>query len=215
MRILTGTALALLALAAVPSAAGAAHECDVRRAHVWEQNGVARLFVREWPLRQLYGCLRGRRPRRLARNVPGVSLPRFRQGPELGGRWALFEAPYRDTGSYALTRVNLATGRRRVIDYFGAKVTIHTTGAYVINRHGSLAWIVCVDETGNQTDYRDDRLVCTVLVELRGRRRAVDTASYLAYSETPPIPDDSLRLSDRGRVLHWIHDGQPRSAPLA
>ena len=139
---------------------------------------------------------------------------RFAQGPELGGRWALFEAPYRDTGAYALTRVNLATGRLRVIDYFEAKFTIHTTGAYVINRHGSLAWIACDDETGNQTDYRDDRLVCTVLVEMRGRRRAVDRASYLVFSETDPIPDDSLRLSDRGRILHWIHNGQPRSAPL-
>ena len=82
------------------------------------------------------------------------------------------------------------------------------------NRHASLAWIACDDETANQTDYRDDRLVCTVLVEMRGRRRAVDRASYLVFSETDPIPDDSLRLSDRGRILHWIHNGQPRSAPL-
>ena len=214
MRILTGTALALLALAAMPSAAGAAPSATSNGRTCGSRTGSRGCSCASTQ-RQLYGCLRGRRPRRLARNVPGVSLPRFRQGPELGGRWALFEAPYRDTGSYALTRVNLATGRRRVIDYFGAKVTIHTTGAYVINRRGSLAWIVCDDETGNQTDYRDDRLVCTVLVELRGRRRAVDTASYRAYSETPPIPDDSLRLSDRGRVLHWIHNGQPRSAPLA
>ena len=84
----------------------------------------------------------------------------------------------------------------------------------MINRHGSLAWIACDDDTGDQSDYRDDRLVCTVIVEAHGARRALDSASYLAYSETDPIPDDSLRLSDRGRVLHWTHAGQPRAAPL-
>jgi hypothetical protein len=206
MRVLVAAILVLLA--AAPTAV-AAPRCRVPGTRVLKQNHFARLLIRREPPRSLYTCARGHaHAKRLARNA----------GPRrvrLAGRWALYTAPYRDTGGSTLTRADVVTGRRRDIDFLYAKYSLHTSGAWVLNRRGTVAWITATDGVRG-ADFRDDTLVVDVrIVDRAGHRRVVDRAEYRPFrNELPPIPDDSLRLTDGGRTLHWTHDGQPRSAPL-
>jgi hypothetical protein len=216
MRALVCGALALLAVAWGPSDAEASSRCDVRGARVWDANEVARLLVRTTGrgAPALYGCLRGQaRARRLAGHVVGVR-PGTGKGPVLAGRWALFKALDR-WGSSELIRVNLVSGRRRIFDRLHAKVTLRTTNSYVLKRNGSPAWITSTS-LGVTEDLREETILRVVNLAERGRRvRLIDSASYLAFTEPDPIPEDSLRLSPGGRVLHWIRSGQPRSAPMS
>jgi hypothetical protein len=200
---------AVLVLLAAAPATPAAPRCRVPGTRVLEQNHAARLLIRRAPPHTLYTCARGHaHAKRLARDAgPGHVL--------LAGRWALFTASYRDTGGSNLTRADAVTGRRREIDFLYAKYTLHTSGAWVLNRRGTVAWITATDgERG--ADFRDDTLVVDVHVAERGQRpRVVDHVEYRPFRDEPnPIPDASLRLTDGGRLLHWTHDGQPRSAPV-
>jgi hypothetical protein len=213
MRALVAAALALLAAA---PAAAAAPRCRVPGTRVLEENRTVRLLARREPPFSMYAYTRGHaRARRLARNVYGVR-PHSGAPPLLAGRWVLYAAAYRDTGGSSLVRVNAVTGRRRTLDFLYAKYTLHTSGAWVLNRRGTVAWITATDGQRG-IDFRDDTLVVDVWVAERGRRlRIVDSATYRPFRDEPvPIPDASVRLTDGGHVLRWTRGGEPRSAPLA
>lgn len=204
----------LVLLAAAPGAA-AAPRCRVPGTRVLDHNRFARLLVRREPPQSLYTCARGHaHARRLARNVGGLR-PHTGMPPLLAGRWVLYAAADADTGGSMLVRANAVTGRRRTLDFPYAKYTLHTSGAWVLNRRGTVAWITQTDGRRG-ADFRDDTLIVDVHVSERERRpRVVDHAEYRPFRNDPtPIPDDSLRETDGGRVLHWTHDGEPRSAPV-
>jgi hypothetical protein len=198
---------AVLALAGAPAAAQAAR-CHVPGARVWTRDAEARLLVRtaRHGRTELYACTR----RRGARRVGGVMPPASSPGPLLAGRWTLFEAGH--AWGSALVRVDLRTGRRRVIDRLYARYTLHTSNGWVLTRAGSVAWVSDTDvyPPGDQQTALERR----VSVTERGRRaRTVDEVVYHPFSEPVPIPDASLRLGDV-HTLRWTSAGQVRSASI-
>jgi hypothetical protein len=102
------------------------------------------------------------------------------------GRWALYTASYRDTGGWTLTRADVVAGRRRDIDFLHAKYTMHTSGAWVLNRRGSVAWITATDGQRG-AGYQDDTLIVDVrIVDRAGRLRVVDIAAYARFGVSCP-----------------------------
>jgi hypothetical protein len=205
------------ALAPGPAAptAEASPRCGVPGARVWDQNGAARLLVRTRGGRGqvLYGCAFERgRVWRLALRADGIRRGTGK-GPVLAGHWALYPARY-DLGS-ALVRVNLLTGRRRIVDRLYAKYVLHTTNSYVLKPNGSLAWITATGVGPPAADGTQTILRVVQVAERGSRTREADSATYRVFAEPDPILDESLRLSRDGRLLRWSHDGEPRSAPIS
>jgi hypothetical protein len=218
MRLRVLTSLAFLAFPAPGLAAptaGGSSRCRVPGARVWEQNDAARLLVRtnraSGPV--LYGCVFEQgRVRRLAARADGVRRGTGK-GPVLAGHWALYRART-DVGS-ALIRVNLLTGRRRIIDRPFAKYTLHTTNNYVLKPNGSLAWTTSTSLGPPAGDGTQTILRVVRVAERGSQTRDVDSATYRVFAERDPIPDESLRLSRDCRLLLWSHNGQRRRTPIS
>jgi hypothetical protein len=199
--------VAAMMVAAPTRAAAFASPCRLPGARVLARDRGSRLFVQSQRsgAQGLYGCVRGRPPRRLTGSVGGVE-PYTGAGPVLAGRWTLFKS--RDGWGETLVRADLRSGRRRIIVRLHARITGLTSDAYVLRRTGSLAYVLFSSGASFETGTR------FVVVAQRGHRaRTADRAGWRVFEEPDPIPDASLALVADGRVA-WTHGGQPRTARL-
>ena len=199
--------IAAMMVAAPARADASASACRLPGARVLARDAGSRLFVRAQlsGAQSLYGCVRGRPPRRLTGSVGGVR-PYTGAGPVLAGRWALFKAG--DGWGEWLVRADLRSGRRRNVARLHARITALTSEAYVLRRTGSLAYVLFSSGASFETGTR------FVVIAERGRRaRTADRADWRVFEEPDPIPDASLALVAGGLVA-WTHRGEPRTARL-